>query len=317
MSFNTPDGWIQNNQWIYGRLWFKSGNVTAESTASVQNESNYLRRVFYTNDAKYVHVDSNDYTVADLCAFRERDGNKNFSKGISSGTPPTVKKIFTGSNPPKKDDRYYVNNPNNNSIYVLRYQAFIQGYYGGAPTNDMMILLSGDIEVKLPGFQKSDPGYYYLLGTKPTQQQSIERNGHGLVYRRSDCGYPNVRVYGCGGTCGGSTCGKWLSSSYAKARYGKYGVENFNQLDVVWYADGPPGIYNENGEVFYQSAKKKINILLVNKWNDYPRGENPPPQRNWRFDEIQNVIYNCWNEDFIDDNDCRFDSDPTKPINNP
>ncbi len=196
---------------------------------------------------------------------------------------------------------------------MLRYQAFIQGYYGGAPTNDMMILLSGDIEVKLPGFQKSDPGYYYLLGTKPTQQQSIERNGHGLVYRRSDCSYPNVRVYGCGGTCGGTRCGKWLSEAYAFATHGSGGWP-FDQLDVVWYADGPPGTYNYNGEVSYHRDKKKINILLVNKDKDMPPGENPPPQRNWTFDEIQQVIYNCYND--MTDNYCDFDSDPSEPINN-
>jgi hypothetical protein len=38
------------------------------------------------------------------------------------------------------------------------------------------------------------------------------RSGGGIVYHRSDCGYPNVRFYGKGGEWDGSTCDKiWVN----------------------------------------------------------------------------------------------------------
>jgi hypothetical protein len=33
------------------------------------------------------------------------------------------------------------------------------------------------------------------------------KNGDGVVYNPSDCGFPNVRWYGCGGDCAPSACG--------------------------------------------------------------------------------------------------------------
>ena len=38
------------------------------------------------------------------------------------------------------------------------------------------------------------------------------RNGNGVVYNSSDCGYPNVRWYGFGGDGPGSSCGTWALS---------------------------------------------------------------------------------------------------------
>jgi len=35
------------------------------------------------------------------------------------------------------------------------------------------------------------------------------RNGIGIVYNKSDCGYSRVRWYGCGGDCAGSACDYW------------------------------------------------------------------------------------------------------------
>ena len=35
------------------------------------------------------------------------------------------------------------------------------------------------------------------------------RNGGGVVYNKSNCGFSNVRWYGVGGDGPGSTCGKW------------------------------------------------------------------------------------------------------------
>jgi hypothetical protein len=37
------------------------------------------------------------------------------------------------------------------------------------------------------------------------------QNGFGVVYNKSDCGYPNVRVYALGGDADGTTCGLWLA----------------------------------------------------------------------------------------------------------
>ena len=51
------------------------------------------------------------------------------------------------------------------------------------------------------------------------------RNGDGIVYNKSDCGYPNVRMYGCGGDCMPLTCERWVAP---------------RDLDRIWY-DKPPG----------------------------------------------------------------------------
>jgi hypothetical protein len=41
-----------------------------------------------------------------------------------------------------------------------------------------------------------------------------ERNGDGIVYRRSDCSEGNVRFYGFDGEGPGSKCGTWELSNY-------------------------------------------------------------------------------------------------------
>ena len=48
------------------------------------------------------------------------------------------------------------------------------------------------------------------------------RNGFGIVYNKSDCGYAdlNVRWYGVGGDGPGSACGKW--------------GRTYHQREVIW-----------------------------------------------------------------------------------
>ncbi len=66
------------------------------------------------------------------------------------------------------------------------------------------------------------------------------KNGDGFVYHRSDCGYPNVRLYGCGGDCPGSNCGYWVSTiktrsfSYYESN-GEYISVSMSDADLVWY----------------------------------------------------------------------------------
>ena len=47
------------------------------------------------------------------------------------------------------------------------------------------------------------------------------RNGFGIVYNKSDCGYLNVRWYGFGGDGSGSTCENYWSLTY-------------QQLQIIW-----------------------------------------------------------------------------------
>lgn len=42
------------------------------------------------------------------------------------------------------------------------------------------------------------------------------RNGGGIVYHRSDCGYGYVRFYGFGGDGPGSACGTWALAPYQR-----------------------------------------------------------------------------------------------------
>ena len=104
------------------------------------------------------------------------------------------------------------------------------------------------------------------------------KNGDGIVYHRSDCGYPNVRFYGGGGADGfsGSKCGIWGLDPVVSR--------------IVWYANSP-GNKNDNnfsGTGHNWSSyelNKEGGILDIYKWNgwcdDYlyckkSENQNPP-----------------------------------------
>jgi hypothetical protein len=168
MSFNTPNGWRNNNQWIYGRLAFQSGNLQEESDGDGSGQE-YTRNLYYNNDTTYSNrYNKNIRRDFQVKSFRQGSRPRNFSASISgavTGSDPsfvgTMTRRFTGNNPPGPDERYFLNNPDDNSIYVLRYQVFLQGYYAGTARKDLMVVLSGNLKVTLPGYKKIDTGYVY------------------------------------------------------------------------------------------------------------------------------------------------------------
>lgn len=60
------------------------------------------------------------------------------------------------------------------------------------------------------------------------------QNGHGVVYNKSDCGYPNVRWYSNGGNSPGSRCGcgRWSLSDAQCAKVWSNGRYNWTQCDL-------------------------------------------------------------------------------------
>ena len=73
-----------------------------------------------------------------------------------------------------------------------------------------------------------------------------------IVYNVSDCGFPNVRSYCCGGAGPGSACGRWLVD---------------DQLNIIW-KKRPNGTEN----ITYY-------------------GSNPPYDFNWKLDDFWWVNY--------------------------
>lgn len=59
-----------------------------------------------------------------------------------------------------------------------------------------------------------------LASLLSTSVSAADRNGWGIVYNISDCGYPNVRSYAFGGDGPGSSCGYWLAEP---------------DLKIIWY----------------------------------------------------------------------------------
>ena len=86
------------------------------------------------------------------------------------------------------------------------------------------------------------------------------KNGDGIVYHPSNCGYPNVRFYGFGGDASGSKCGIW-------------GVGPVLSI-IIWYANSP-GNYNDNnyrGTGHNWSSyelNKEDGISDIYKWNGW------------------------------------------------
>ena len=170
MSFETNDGWNPNNQWIYGRLWFASGNDKVESDANLSGESEYDVIFTNPNDNNRGYTDA-VVTTHTLKAFRNRDQQNNVRVSIqkenTSRFPPSLKVfeenliVFNPFDPNAK--KHYIKE-GDDEIYVLRYQGRIEGYYDGERQTfpSMSIDISGDIKVKLPGRFKSGNGYKFI-----------------------------------------------------------------------------------------------------------------------------------------------------------
>jgi hypothetical protein len=95
-----------------------------------------------------------------------------------------------------------------------------------------------------------------------------DQNGGGIVYHRSDCGYPRHRFYGNGGDWAGSACGYWIPFVPPSGTLcGVYYPHLY--ADVVWYGD-------------YNSIRNTFN-------NMKNKNENGGGQHNWRYEEINSV----------------------------
>ncbi|MEY3379648.1 MAG: hypothetical protein RL468_246 [Pseudomonadota bacterium] len=66
----------------------------------------------------------------------------------------------------------------------------------------------------------------------PGSVEAAGRNGDGIVYNKSDCGYPNVRFYGFGGDGPGSTCDTWSLNRQKLDKVWSDGNHNWSQDDL-------------------------------------------------------------------------------------
>jgi hypothetical protein len=175
VRFVTPDGWRENNQWTYGRLWFQSGDDMMVSDAAIPGQSVYTSDVFYPNNNyrnRQADLASPPRTTVEVKAFRRSDDGRSdgdvyrVNVAITGGALQSSTKQFrdyTRKIGPFTWDKWYLHERTNiydiptidssdfDSIYILRYQALLEGYYAGTRRDEMRIHVSGDIRMKLPG----------------------------------------------------------------------------------------------------------------------------------------------------------------------
>jgi len=176
VRFVTANGWRENNQWTYGRLWFQSGGDMMESDAAIPGEDVYTSDVFYPNNNyrnSQVDIATPPRTTVDVKAFRRRDDGRSdgdvyhvnvaVAGGELQSSSTKQFRDYTRRIGPFPWDKWYLHERTNiydiptidssdfDSIYILRYQALLEGYYAGTRRDDMRILISGDIRMKLPG----------------------------------------------------------------------------------------------------------------------------------------------------------------------
>jgi hypothetical protein len=62
-----------------------------------------------------------------------------------------------------------------------------------------------------------------------------DNNDFDVVYNKSDCGFPNVRFYCCGGLGAASPCGRWVDVMYQAPLVWSDGNKNWSrkELDLV------------------------------------------------------------------------------------
>ena len=101
-----------------------------------------------------------------------------------------------------------------------------------------------------------------------------EKNGDFTVYNRSDCGYPNVRSYCCGGDGPGTNCGRWADSLIEYCFVDLNGKTiRMTHADIVWYEVRGYGDFSA-----YLTASNK--------------NENTPSRKdhNWSSIDLQNMV---------------------------
>ena len=106
-----------------------------------------------------------------------------------------------------------------------------------------------------------------------------DKNGDGLVYHRSDCGYPRVRVYGGGGDWSGSYCGYWQDALIPYNYIPLYSGEGitFTRADVVWF-----GVYNNDS-----------GLSMLTQSYENLKNKNGGGGHNWTDDEITKITCNA------------------------
>jgi len=241
MKFVTSDGWNPKNQWIYGRLWFKSGDNEVESDANLSGESEYDVNFTNPNDNNRGYTDT-VIRVHKLKAFRNldlvfdpeknvMDQKKIVIVEIKHNSYNNKMKLFKDSN---NNDPHYIKE-GDDEIYVLRYQGRIEGYYDGERQTfpSMSIDISGDIKVKLPGRFKSGNGYKFIGGNMWGYKSP---NPFGPFIENAFFGYNHIN----------------------KSYYNLDGQNNnmlyLNENDVVYER-------NLNSGMWYVALKNKIQIV--------------------------------------------------------
>ena len=102
------------------------------------------------------------------------------------------------------------------------------------------------------------------------------QNGIGLVYHRSDCGYPRHRVYGNGGDWSGSFCGDWVYDGLERSICGV----NYKLADIIWYGDK----YISKGDSGWSTSIRNTYNNIKNQ------NEDGGGRHNWTPKEIDNVV---------------------------
>ena len=102
-----------------------------------------------------------------------------------------------------------------------------------------------------------------------------DRNGGGIVYHRSNCGYPRHRFYGNGGDWDGSTCGNWVG--FVPRTICGYKIYDH---DVIWY-----------GDKYISKDDSRWSTSIRNTYNNIKnQNEDGGGRHNWTADEIDNVV---------------------------
>ena len=114
-----------------------------------------------------------------------------------------------------------------------------------------------------------------------------DRNGGGLVYHRSDCGYPRNRVYGYGGNWPGSLCGDWIPIPPSEYFCGVYYPHFY--ADVVWYGEG--ALSERVNADDYNSLRNTYN-------NIKNKNEDGGGKHNWTDIELKNVFNRMKKKEF-------------------
>jgi len=100
-----------------------------------------------------------------------------------------------------------------------------------------------------------------------------DQNGLGVVYHRSNCGYPNVRKYLCGGNCG-LYCNNHLLGATASfaGRYTSDKVifpaceQGLSAADIIWFGNQN---YNDPNFIIDTVRNKMSNTKGIDwNWNE-------------------------------------------------